>query len=188
MFSFLDGRPLFKSVFDSSRINSQAFYYRSRSSFWSRRQNKIIWKSEKIHMMIMVMNHDHDFDNICMWIWDWGSGHFGTWFDWDPVHLEVHPRNVLMTFNEYSEWKIWWVIFFFFDTDAKGLHSKINDTNMAIMREINTLTEGKCYLLTPLIRAGKLFPTFHLYMTTPPNEWVKSWKSCHIWILKHSVL
>ena len=61
-------------------------------------------------------------------------------------------------------------VLFAYNADATGTNSEMNNAAMVQLKEINTLTRGKCFLLTPLIKAGKWYPTLILFMTTPPNE------------------
>ena len=48
--------------------------------------------------------------------------------------------------------------------------SKWSDPAMAKVREINTMSKGKCLLWTTKVQAGGTYPVVGLYIKTPPNE------------------
>ena len=48
--------------------------------------------------------------------------------------------------------------------------SKWSDPAMAVVKEINTMSKGKCLLWTTRVKAIGAYPVVGLYIKTPPNE------------------
>ena len=112
----------------------------------------------------LMIENNYDFD--AQHVWD--NGTFSSndlainWFviQGKETDLKFHYT---ITYNNSN-------VFFAHNVDATGTNTKISDKAMVQLKEINTLTKGKCFLLTPRIKAGKLYPALWLFMTTPPNE------------------
>ena len=107
-------------------------------------------------------NYDFDAQNV------WDNGTFSS-NDFAINWLVKQGKETVLKFHSTIAYNNSNVLFAY-NADATGTNSEMNNAAMVQLKEINTLTKGKCFLLTPQIKAGKLYPALLLFMTTPPNE------------------